>query len=256
MNPSSFCTVATKQCKHELIALLLSLAYYHPKSVVYIICDTITANTFTMNIDLECKFFIKLDEYSNLSRQQMTEKGIWGEFQMSKATAIEYALRDTEDTLFLDCDVIFLEPIKIPKGYSLGVSRGYINNETSNKVGLYNGGFLWTNQKNLPIVWRQYTQKSRYYDQASIEDLTYIYSFFEFIEQTNFQSWRFIVGEEPNPEKYFTPTNKHILYKEKRLQSIHTHFTEARFQEINKFFIQQLSQAKMFHVIEWISRIS
>jgi hypothetical protein len=248
--PSSFCTVSTNPCKHELKILLSTLAKCHPKSKVYIVCDTPTYDSISnINGGLQLHLYVELDQYSNLSRQEMTEKGIWGEFQMAKATAIEHALSHNTDTLFVDCDVVFLEPVHIDTSKQLGVSRGYINKETASKVGIYNGGFLWTNQRTLPAKWRQYTKTSRYFDQASIEDLTREYTFFEFPEQYNFQSWRFIVGDTPNPEKYFTPTRGHILYKDKRLQSIHTHFQDSRFKPINDFFLKQLKEANMRHVL-------
>jgi len=250
--PTSFCTVSTNPCKHELILLLNSIAFCHPNAKVYIVCDTPTyteiANMFHDNLQIH--LYVELDQYSKLSRQEMTEKGIWGEFQMAKATAIEHALSHNTDTLFVDCDVVFLEPIShIDSSKQLGVSRGYINEETASKVGIYNGGFLWTNQRTLPSKWREYTKTSRYFDQASIEDLTREYTFFEFPEQCNFQSWRFIVGDTANPEKYFNPTHRHILYKDKRLQSIHSHFRDPRFKPINDFFLQQLKQANMRHIL-------
>lgn len=256
MKPSSFCTVSTKSCKKELILLLSSIVYHHPETKVYIVCDSDTKKSVEPLFNHNCIWFEELNQYSNLSRQQMTEQGIWSVFQMSKATAIEYALKTEPDTLFVDCDVVFLEPVtNVDKTKQLGVSRGYINKETSDKVGIYNGGFLWTNKKTLPDRWRQYTKTSRYFDQASIEDLVKEFTTFEFPEQYNFQSWRFIVGDQPNPEKYFTPTNRHLLYKDKRLQSIHTHFGEARFSQINQFFMQQLYQAKMFHVLSWVKNL-
>ncbi len=254
-SPSSFCTVSTEQCKHELILLLNSIAHCHPNSPVYIVCDTSTYLSISelFHSNLKINLYVELDHYSNLSRQEMTEKGIWGEFQMAKATAIEYALSYHPDTLFVDSDVIFLEPVThIDKTKQLGVSRGYINEETASKVGVYNGGFIWTNQRTLPGKWRQYTKTSRYFDQASIEDLVKEFDTFEFPEQYNFQSWRFIVGDTPNPEKDFNPTHRHILYKNRRLQSIHTHFKEPRFQPINAFFLEQLRQAKMRHVLGWL----
>jgi hypothetical protein len=246
-SPSSFCTVSTNSCKHELKLLLTSLAKCHPKSKVYIVCDMPTYESIaTMNNGLQLYLYVELDKYTNLSRQQMTQQGIWGEFQMAKATAIEHALAYNTDTLFIDSDVIFLEPVNhIDPTKQLGLSKGYINEDTASKVGIYNGGFLWTNQRTLPMKWRQYTKTSRYFDQASIEDLAREYIFFEFPEQYNFQSWRFIVGDTPNPEKDFKPIRGHILYKGKRLQSIHTHFGDPRFEQINQFFLAQLKQANI-----------
>jgi hypothetical protein len=253
-SPSSFCTVSTDACKHELKLLLKSLAKCHPKAKVYIVCDMstyVSLSEFSSNLELH--LHVELNEYSHLSRQEMTQKGIWGDFQMSKATAIEHALSYNTDTLFVDCDVVFLEPVThIDMSKQMGVSRGYINEETASKVGIYNGGFLWTNQRTLPMKWRQYTKTSRYFDQASIEDLTRDYTFFEFPEQYNFQSWRFIVGDTPSPETHFKPVRGHILYKGKRLQSIHTHFGNPHFEQINQFFLSQLKQAQMKYVLGWI----
>lgn len=257
--PSSFCTVSTKQCKHELYLLLSSILYHHSLIPVYIVCDTDTYNTIDplFHDKLNIKWFKQLDEYSNLSRQQMTEKGIWSDFQMSKATAIEYALNKEHDTLFLDSDIILLEPMQdVDVTKQLGVSRGYINKKTADHVGIYNGGFLWTNQPSLPDKWRHYTKRSRFFDQASIEDLVKEFDTFEFPEQHNVQSWRFIVGEEPFIERFFKPSTKHILYKDKRLQSIHTHFGDHRFEKINNFLLQQFKEAKMFHVIKFIASTS
>jgi hypothetical protein len=245
--PSSFCTVSTDSCKHELKLLLTSLAKCHPKAKVYIVCDTPTYDYVSnMNHGLQLHLYVELDKYTHLQRTEMTQQGIWGEFQMSKASAIQHALSYNTDTLFVDCDVVFLEPVThIDTTKQLGVSRGYINEETASKVGIYNGGFLWTNQRTLPQKWREYTKTSRYFDQASIEDLTREYTFFEFPEQYNFQSWRFIVGDTPNPEQYFKPVKNHIMYKGKRLQSIHTHFGNPHFEQINQFFLAQLKQANL-----------
>jgi hypothetical protein len=261
MQPSSFCTVSTNKCKHELKGLLSSLAYCHYGSNVYIVCDTVTETELKSiySKKLNCKWFSILDEYSELTRQEMEQKGIWAEFQMSKATAIEKALETETDTLFVDSDIIFIEPVSdIDKTKQLGVSRGYINKETSDKVGIYNGGFLWTNQKTLPERWRHYTKTSRYFDQASIEDLTKEFTTFEFSEQNNVQSWRFIVGEEKNISKFFVSDfkNRRIYYKTKPLRSIHTHFNDRRFEPINQFFIQLITNAKMVPVLKAIQEIN
>ena len=42
MEPSSFSTICTKQCKQELIGFLLSLSLHHPDANTYVICDSDT----------------------------------------------------------------------------------------------------------------------------------------------------------------------------------------------------------------------
>ena len=41
----------------------------------------------------------------------MEKENIWAEFQMQKAEVIKFALVNSNDTLFLDSDIIFFNPI-------------------------------------------------------------------------------------------------------------------------------------------------
>ena len=50
-------------------------------------------------------------EDSNKNRNIMVNEGIWDEFQMQKANVIKYALENETDTMFLDSDIIFFNPI-------------------------------------------------------------------------------------------------------------------------------------------------
>lgn len=194
---------------------------------------------------------ITLDIYSQYTRAEMEHLKIWSKFQMSKADIIERALQTEPDTLFLDSDIIILDTIHI-KDYELGVSPGFVSANIIEQYGYYNGGMLWTNQKSLPEKWRNYTKTSRYYDQASIEDLCNDYKYFEFDDNYNLQTWRFICGNEPIEKimSYITiGKGKYkikIMYKNKPLKFIHTHFNLSRFKKINDYFINLLESAKYY----------
>ena len=58
------------------------------------------------------------------------------------------------------------------------------------------------------MLGKKYTKTSRYFDQASIEDLVKIYSYFEFGENYNLQTWRFILGVEPGEKIISNMKNK------------------------------------------------
>ena len=113
---------------------------------------------------------------------------------------------------------------------------------------------LWVKNKAIPQQWRNYTKSSRYYDQASIEDLYEFYKkkdmVFTFDDNYNLQSWRFIVGEENGETiaSYMKPDVKsnRIFYKNKPLKFIHTHFNKPEFEKLNLFFIQKMMEAKMY----------
>jgi len=258
--PSSFSTLCTKECKQELIGFLLSLSLHHPNAKTYVICDNDT-KTYIENSTpqprLEIIWYPELDKYSQYNRVQMEENGLWSDFQMEKATIIKKALEKEEDTLLLDSDTIILDTLYVDKTKELGVSPQFIKNEYVNKTGYYNGGMLWTNQKTLPTKWIEYTKTSRYYDQASIEDLTKYYTFFEFGENYNLQTWRFILGIE-NSEKilsYLNIKNNKIYYKNEPLKFIHTHFNLTRFNQINSFFIQLMNKVQLWRELAIVFRV-
>jgi len=262
--PSSFCTVSTNSCKQELIGLLLSLAVHHNGSNIYILSDTLTKKYIeesTPQPALNIKWIIELDKYTDFNRKQMENMKIWGEFQMSKAIAIDYALQEQPDTLFLDSDIIIFDKlyIKNDKKYDIGVSPHFMKKNITDKFGYYNGGMLWTSNKNVPELWKTYTKTSRYYDQASIEDLVKYYnnSFFEFGEEYNLQTWRFSLGIEPidKIKNNIIVKNNKLYYKNEPLKFFHTHFNHDSFKNINNFIIEKLNQAKLYKELLIIYRV-
>lgn len=261
MYPDSFSTICTQSCKQELIGFLLSLSIHHKNARVYVICDTATKqyiDNSTPKIMLDICWKVDLDKYSNMNRQEMERAGVWSDFQMAKADVITFALENSKDTLFLDSDTIILDTLELPSNTKqLGVSPQFIKKKDTDRTGYYNGGMLWTNQKSLPENWKKFTKTSRYYDQASIEDLTEIYDYFEFGDNYNLQTWRFMYGIEPSnviASNIQVQCNT-IKYKSNNLKFIHTHFNHRLFQQINQFFIQKLREARRWKELLIIYRV-
>jgi hypothetical protein len=260
--PSSFSSICTSNCVFELVGLLLSLSVFHPNEKMFILCDTKTkeiVDNITPQPRLQITWFIELDKYDGMDRSIMTRKGIWSDFQMEKANVIKYALRHTTDTLFLDSDIILTDCINdIDLSKELGVSPQFITLEHTNKTGFYNGGMLWTKNDNVLNDWIEFTKSSRYFDQASIEDLVKKYSYFEFGENYNLQCWRLLLSSE-SPQQIANhitsiPNGK-LFYKKKPLKFVHTHFLDNRFEQFNNLIIQHLTNAKMYKMLAIIYRV-
>jgi len=259
-SPDSFCFISTYNCSHELIGMLLSLSIHHKNSKVYGLIDTETKNRLDIiksHLRLHLFLNVTLDKYSNKNRSIMVNEGIWDEFQMQKANVIKYALENEKDTMFLDSDIVFFNPINvIDKSKELGVSPHYIKKSNTDEVGYYNGGCLWTKNKNVPNDWIEFTKTSRYHDQASIEDLTKKYSFQEFGKEVNFMPWRIIIGDNPKEViNSININNNQLNIGDKPLVFLHTHFHEQRFLEINNIFINALRKLKRYKELLIIDRI-
>ena len=263
MKPSSFCTLSTYNCHNELFGLLLSLSLHHPNEKIYCVVDTETKKaieSYTPTIKLDIKWLCILDKYSAFNRAQMEANGLWSEFQMQKAVAIHEALKFEKDTLFLDADILVLDKIDdINHEKELGVSPHYIKKSDTDKYGYYNGGVLWTNQKTLKTDWVEFTKTSRFFDQASIEDLERKYDSFEFGENYNFSWWRVFQSNQPPQEiiQNITVINKKIHYKNKPLKFIHTHFHEKNgtIGQFNLFFTNVLKNLQDYRSLLIIDRM-
>ena len=250
--PSSFCTISTFNCHHELYGLLLSLSIHHPSANIICVVDLktkIAIESYQPQPRLNIQWEIILDQFSELNRKQMENQGIWTKFQMMKATAIEIAVKKYNDTLFLDSDIIIFDVIDtIDKTKQIGVSPHYIKKVDTDKFGFYNGGVLWTNQSSLSQDWNEFSKTSRFYDQASIENLVDKYDHFEFDESHNLSWWRMFQSDE-SPEiikNYFSIKNNKIYYKDKCLKFVHNHFhnNHGIYGIFNNIIINLLRQVK------------
>lgn len=261
MKPSSFSTICTSNCAFELCGLLLSLSVFHPDEKIYILSDTKTKkymDELTPSPKLDIVWFIELDMYDNMNTEQMKSKGLWSDFQMKKAEIISYALKSESDTLFLDSDIIVTDTIDdIDNTKDIGVSPQLINLEDQKKYGFYNGGMLWTRSKQVPNDWIEFTKESRYYDQASIENLVDKYSYFEFGDNYNLQTWRYILSPEGSDKiaSYISHANGIVHYKDKPLKCIHTHLRNGLFNKFNQILINHFSEAKMYKILAIVFRV-
>lgn len=261
MKPSSFSTLCTSNCAFELTGLLLSLSLFHPNETIYIMSDTKTKKIIekiTPQPKLNIKWFLELDKYDGMNRQIMEKKKIWSEFQMGKARIIKYSLENEKDTLFLDSDIIITGEINdIDISKDLGVSPQFITNAHVELTGYYNGGCVWTKNKNVPDDWIEFTKTSRYVDQASIEDLVKKYTFFEFGENYNLQCWRMYLSDESRKQiaSHIKSSQNNITYKDKPLKFVHTHFLDKRFDIFNRIIIAHLKNARMYKLLAIIYRV-
>lgn len=262
MKPSSFSCLGTRGSHKELFGLLLSISIFHKGVKVFCSVDSYTKDYIlnsTPELDLNIKWSLSPEKYSGLDRQSMIDKNVWRDFLMEKAVVINEALKEVPDTLFLDADILLLDEINdIDHSKQLGVSPHYIQKQSTDAFGYYNGGVLWTNQKTLMQDWIEFTKTSRFCDQAAIEDLANKYEFFEFDENYNFSWWR-VSQSDKQPQDIVNNISikDKIYYKGKPLKFIHTHFYEQRedISLFNNIIIKLLHHIKDYKSLLIIDRI-
>ena len=257
MNPSCFSTLCTFKSHDELELLLTTLSFHHPNATIYCLTDSLTDQYFKnshLNERLNIQWIIKLDKFSGKNRQEMEALGIWTEFMSQKFEVIENALESFSDTLFLDSDQIILSPIEIPDpDCALGLSPQRIPLKNVKETGYYNGGFLWVNNKAIPALWRKHTVSSRYFEQASLENLAVDFkdSFFEFGDNYNLMPWPHLLTNQSfeNIDSHFKVIDGTIFYNFKRLITVHTHLNDIRFENFNNVLLKCLSFANYYKTL-------
>jgi len=229
MKPSCICSFATNTCIYDMKLFLLSLAYSNPQTIVVLFVDNDVKHMIDSlgNINLRLTVLSNLNEYSNKNRKQMEREGIWAKFQMIKSIIMEYCLNIYPDTLFLDSDVFVINELSIPESCELALSPHYIRKSETDLYGYYNGGCVWTNNKEMPAIWRKYTETSRFYDQASLEDCARVFTTKEFGNNYNISWWRVSPGETSDTLKSELTFDKdNIYFRGNPVIFVHTHFSD------------------------------
>jgi hypothetical protein len=267
-HPSAFCTLATAPCADELVGMLYSLSLHHPGARVYVETDRPTQQ-LVMGLPLpprlDLRWRVTLDSYTHRRRADMVRDGSWSRFQMTKADVLEAALGEEEDALFLDSDTLITSELQVPEARSkiLGVSPAFLPAKIEARFGRFNGGMLWVRRVpgiDIPALWRKYTKTSRFYDQASIEDLAKHVgpaALHTFGPEYNLQGWRWThAGFGSIAAKLsHDPNSKALRYEGKTLRFVHTHFGAQEFASSNALLVQHMENAGMTAHLLIIERI-
>jgi len=241
MSSYSIATLANTNCLHDLKIFLQSLGLFNTiLPDVYLYCDTYI-DIINLNYKGNLYKKVALDEYDGLTRQEMEKtkgkifKTQWEDFMCEKMNLLEWTHSHSHShshescnrVLFCDSDICFMGPLpNIPDGCELGLSRHEIRTFDELRFGLYNGGFVFSGNKDIPIRWREATHTSRYFEQAALEDLTKFFKPYFFPIQNNYGWWRLLQGKQSiDILKNSWSIKENIIHVEgKPLLSIHTHF--------------------------------
>jgi hypothetical protein len=186
-----------------------------------------------------------LDKYTGLNRSDMEARpstrfdSLWTEFMYEKAEAIKFAFTDKDAAIngvwFNDADIVHCAPLPpVPAGKTIALSPHSIRAGDEARFGKYNGGYFWIQDPSLLDVWIAAAPRSRFYEQAALEDVAAAASdaLYEFPPSVNFGWWRMYQGAEaPAAIQAKFSINRSergigLRYDGVPLQSVHSHMDD------------------------------
>lgn len=283
VNPAAIATMATVAALDDLKIFFASLQLWNPADppTVFVYCDRVVYN-WLKEVKYTGLIYKKpfLEAYTSYNRQQMeaqpSRKGLpnlfydftqekcslmaWAQTEVvcSEATEERVHREDRQGVLFCDADITWLGPVpRIPAKATLALSPHMIRKHDEAKYGTYNAGFLWMNDLDLPGLWQEACENSRFFEQAALETLvekTAPENVHFFGPEHNYGWWRLYQAPVP-PEtqkgqwsikRDAQQTHSGLCVQGQPLSCIHTHWKTADFvtAEFNTWVKQRLNLLK------------
>lgn len=245
--PPIFALIVTgEKTFKEFVLWARSVETWHPDATVYVFTDSITAPFFpTFKTTLVVHMRACLSKYSGLTRTDMEAldsskyNSLWTEFMYEKAEVIRWAFSHPSAPIcgvwFNDADIIHTAPLPtIPEGKTIALSPHYIRVGDEARFGRYNGGYFWIIDHTLLTVWITAAPKSRFYEQAALEEVAIAAkdTLYEFPPSVNFGWWRMFQSmDSPSTiasrfSIYRMEQSIGLRYDGAPLQSIHSHMDD------------------------------
>lgn len=283
--PAAIATLANEHALHDLTLFFKTLMLWnHSPPSVYLYCTSFVDNWITSirkTYPAPIYTHVCLDQYANLSRAQMEQmpsrqglSNLFHDFTEEKCGLMKwvlYCLKPEEQSrgvLFCDADILWLAPLpEIPSTASLALSRHEIRPSDEDKYGIYNAGFLWMSDPNLPDRWKEACKTSKFFEQAALEPLAASVppdALYTFGAEVNYGWWRMYQGVESFQTLqsqwsiHRNPEHSGLLVKKQPLCCIHTHWKTADFttNQFNQFVAGKLrllkSQPKISKLLKFL----
>ena len=187
-----------------------TLEVWHPDAHAYIFTDSDTKDKLLevkSRITLHLK--VCLDAYAGLTRSDMEARpgikydSLFKDYTYEKAGVLRWIFETTgsKGVWFMDADIIHCAPLPhIPDGTELALSQHMIRASDERMYGTFNAGYFWIAEQALIDVWIAAADKSRFYEQAALEDVAAAAkTLYRFPPQVNFGWWRMYQAAEAPP---------------------------------------------------------
>jgi len=246
-------SVVTEKTIIEFLLLKESLEQYH-SCKWFISCDKATYDALNTYNNITFLIKIKTDDADHNIGNEI-QKDNWMNIMMTKFDAVEMAIKQEGHVLFLDSDMIFVNPIE-EKILSLFLNKDidacicpHMTNDPFNeaKHGYYNAGMFHVKNLNLIEEWRNLSKNYKtlnfYFEQQPLEYVQRNFVCLNLPINYNIGWWRF------NNEKTQKRLDSLVVVDDKinfgKLPAVNFHFHIARelaYQNFGKFLLDKVEQ--------------
>jgi lipopolysaccharide biosynthesis glycosyltransferase len=244
-------SVVTKKTICEFDLLKASIEQYHQCEWV-ISCDKHAFNKYKNVNNIKCLDLIKTDDCDhNVASDQ--QKDNWMKVMMTKFDAVESLLEDHGQALFLDCDMIFVNPISEKilaifenENIDACICQHMTNDWTTEaKHGLYNGGMFHIKNKDFIKQWKilssQYKERGFYFEQQPLEYVQRNFNSFNLPINYNIGWWRFNRSSTEKRLDLLKIKNNKIYFGNKPAVNFHVHtLREIGYQNFGQFLVDKI----------------
>lgn len=196
----SFCTVATKEVQREAFILINSIRRIYKDNPIVVVADEEASlyldSKHLENVEIIRKDLKTPDSVIKRNKYHRADAILW------KMDALDHAVRKYSNSIFLDADIILLEPLDGPSDCSLALSHNLnLHADIAKSAmmdGMFNAGMVWTNSIDFPSWWRnEYLRQGTFsfYEQGLLNRAPAAFRCGFFNLEHNYGFWRGDLGE-------------------------------------------------------------
>lgn len=202
-NLESYCTVATGNHGYEA-ALLMNSIRLHSDKKIYLLTDAFGHQCLEEDIPDNVEVTVIPDGFLEERRSEFPENlgdiwpdcaswgSLWNPAEGSlKMDIMSKAIKGSGNTLFLDADVIMVNPVTCNFQHPVSLSPHLITEEACQAYGIYNAGYVYSSDPSFPEFWANaFRSDSKFLEQECLGRIYKQYDTSLFSEAHNYGLWK------------------------------------------------------------------
>jgi len=248
-NLESYCTVATGIHGYEA-ALLMNSIRIHSNKKIYLLTDDLGEECLGEDIPSNVDVTKIPDGLLNERRKEFPENlgdiwpdcaswgDLWNPAEGSlKMDIMSKAIKESGNTLFLDADIIMVNPVTCNFKHPVSLSPHEITEEACQAYGIYNAGYVYSSDPEFPEFWANaFRNDSNFLEQECLGRVYKKYDTSLFSEAHNYGLWKSSFSNvDSNKDQLLTElgisAGDDIYLNRKKMVSFHAHLKPKEAQQ-------------------------